>query len=224
MNRFVSRYVLGIAVFWLLGPDSSRADLLTNGSFELGNFNPNFQNFTVLSPGATDMTGWTTTTAELAWGQVPNPYGIVASDGNRFLDLTGYHNSFPYGGVTQTIPTTPGATYTLGLDIGSMPGGGVGGVDGGPVSVQASAGPTSMTFTYNPDITMQQWGHFSLNFVAVGPTTAISLLGESGIDYIGLDNVSVNLTATSIPEPSTLVAFSMAIVLMLAYSRCRRSG
>ena len=42
------------------------------------------------------------------------------------------------------------------------------------------------------------WQAESLAFTATGPTTTISLIGHSGFNYIGLDNVSVVQTAAGV--------------------------
>ena len=52
------------------------------------------------------MPGWTVTTANLAWIGPSNPFGLTASDGSYFLDLSGYHDNQPYAGVAATSIST----------------------------------------------------------------------------------------------------------------------
>ena len=40
-----------------------------------------------------------------------------------------------------------------------------------------------------------------MSFTASGPSTTIVLRGYSGLEYIGLDNVTVLQTSSAIPEP-----------------------
>ena len=185
----------------LVAPISAQAALITNGSFEnASGFVDNGQDTMVLSPQSTTMTGWTVVSAPLAWIGPGNPFGVTASNGNYFLDLTSYSDSKPYGGVTQTINTTAGASYQLSFDLG-------GSVQYGITdSIKASAGATSNTFSIST-LETNQWTHETLDFTAdAGPTTLISLIGDSGGAYIGLDNVSVTaVNPAAVPEPGTLL-------------------
>jgi hypothetical protein len=98
---------------------ASQANLLVNGSFEDGNFvNPG--NATMSLPiGSTAISGWTTVGDTLAWIGTGNPWGLTANDGARFLDLTDLAAGAPFGGVTQAVATTPGASYLLSFDLGT---------------------------------------------------------------------------------------------------------
>jgi hypothetical protein len=213
---FIKRiFVLGTAVIGAAVP--VHANLLQNGSFELGNFVPNGQDAMELAVGATDMTGWTVENASLAWIGPSNPFGLTASAGGYFLDLSGYHDSAPYAGVlqSQTISTTIGAQYRLSLDVGTDPA-----YDTAPVGVEVTAGSDSMTFTSTP-LQNNQWETFQFDFVATSANTSISLVGQASTDqkYIGLDNVSV----VPIPEPGalTLVA-GPCLLVVAAWRRLRK--
>src|SRR5450755_3887877 len=100
----VSR-LLRAAIFMVpvLGASMAHANLLTNGSFENGTFVPNTQDTDVLAPTSTAMTGWTVIGGEsLAWIGPTNPFGLTASQGSYFLDLTGYSAGPPFSGVSQS--------------------------------------------------------------------------------------------------------------------------
>lgn len=163
--------------------------LIVNGSFEEGSFAPDGNGFMSLSPGSTAITGWRTFSGELAWGQFPVS-DWPASDGNYFLDLTGYHDSTPYGGIQQTLTTSSGTRYRITFDLSvnqDSP------VSRGPITVRVEAtGNSSQEFTYDPPGTGIQWGRFAYDFVAVGPSTELSFLGTftAGGNTINLDNVS----------------------------------
>ena len=197
----------------------SYANLLTNGSFEDGNFIPDTSDSKSLEVGATDMTGWAVQTAGLAWIGPSNPFSLSASAGSYFLDLSGYHDNAPYGGVlqSQTIATTIGAQYELSFDLGTDVS-----YDTAPVSVQVTAGSTSQLFTAPVPAGHNQWQTFSLDFVATSANTSISLNGQAGTDqkYIGLDNVNLDI----VPEPGVLALLAGPGLLALAACRRRRKG
>jgi Protein of unknown function (DUF642)/PEP-CTERM motif len=199
-----------------LGLTSHAANLLTNGSFELGNFVPSEPGSMLLSAGALDITGWSVINGGLAWDGPSNPYGLTASAGSYFLDLTGDYDHSPYGGVQQTIATTIGGQYQLTFDIGSST---AYDNNGGliPVSIQANAGASSGTFTTATPTSASQWQAFSFNFTATSTTTLISLDGQASknIQYIGLDNVDIE----AVPEPGTLMLLAGPGLLALVASR-----
>jgi hypothetical protein len=58
-------------------------------------------------------------------------------------------------------------------------------------------------------------------FTATAATTTLSFVGASGVNYIGLDNVSVVATATPVSEPATL-ALMIASLSALGYVSRRR--
>jgi hypothetical protein len=198
-------FVLGIAVLCLELP--SFANLITNGSFESGNFVPDLNGTMSLSVGATDMTGWTVANASLAWIGPSNPFGLTASDGGYFLDLSGYHDNAPYAGVEQTlpIPTIIGDQYQLSLDLGTSTT-----YDSAPVSILVNAGSASTTFTSTPSVP-NGWETFTFDFIATSSSTSISLAGQSStsVKYIGLDNVNVEAVPIEpAPEPGTFALFA----------------
>jgi hypothetical protein len=195
---------------------SAHANLLTNGSFELGTF-VNDGNLTdSFSAGATTITGWSAVGRQVSWIDVGNPWGLSAQDGNRFLDLTGYNPGAPFGGVTQNVATTVGEQYAVSFYLGSY----TARWGGPPTSIVASAGGTSQTFTDSTATSTSTWTPFSLLFTATSATTAITLTGAAGVNYIGLDNVSVDPagTAGTVPEPGpfALLALGFGVLPLIA--------
>jgi hypothetical protein len=191
------------------------ANLLTNGSFESGSFVPNGDNAMTLSPGSTAITGWTVTNGDLAWINTPNPFGLSAANGTFFLDLTGYDDTAPYGGVTQNIATVLGANYALTFDLGGSTTYGV------PDSLTACAGASCSPFSITATGT-NDWVLETLNFTGTGGTMAVSLTGLAGGKYIGLDNVSVDAIA-AVPEPLTLSIFGAGLAGMAAMRRRKKA-
>jgi Protein of unknown function (DUF642)/PEP-CTERM motif len=198
------------AMCLLLGASLAQAqNLLVNGSFEDGAF-VNQGNQT-MSPaaGSTVITGWTVVTDSTAWINAGNPFGLAASDGSRFLDLTNYSAGAPFAGLSQSFATTAGAAYTLSFDLGGS------NAWGRPDALIASAAGTSASFTTglaSATTPNNDWYHESMTFTATGATTTLTLQGSVGFNYIGLDNVVVALLSApgttpdpvpAIPEPST---------------------
>jgi len=187
---------------------NARADLITNGSFENtgGTFTPDGNLVDELNSGSTAIPGWTTINGtQTAWIMNGNPWNISAAQGSFFLDLTGYSDSGKFGGVSQSFATTPGTNYIVTFDLGY---GGNSGVFGGPVTLRASAGGSSGTFTSgsgtpNPAV----WDLETFDFTATSTITTLDLVGIStaGGAYIGLDNVDVEAgSAGPVPEPGTV--------------------
>jgi hypothetical protein len=204
------------------------ANDLTNGSFEQGTHTNDGNNTETFLAGATDITGWTTVGSHVSWIADPNPFALTAQDGSRFLDLTGYTAGAPFGGVTQAIATTPGASYALSFELGSY----TARWGGPPVSVTASAGSTSQMFTDAATHSASTWTLETLDFTATGTSTEITLLGSAGFNYIGLDNVDVECASSAgcsgggggvgVPEPAMLSLLGLGLTI-LGIARRRRT-
>jgi Protein of unknown function (DUF642) len=184
-----------------LSAGAANANLITNGSFEdTTHFNPpNHDTMEVGIGDSTTMPGWTVIgqqlrTVPIAWIGPTNDFAITAPDGSYSLDLTGFQDGPPFGGVKQTISTVVGATYSLTFSLGAINQS----IDG----VQASAGLTSQNFLTPGTGIGNQWFTETMTFVATGTTTDVSILGIQGFSLIGLDNVDVELAAPpSVPGP-----------------------
>lgn len=103
--------------------------------------------------------------------------------------------------MQQTIATTKGFEYTVTFYLGSS------NTWGRPSSLNVSAAGQSANFTGSHAGGTNDWEQFSFVFVATGPESTIQFVGASGVNYIGLDNVSASMTA--VPEPT-----SYALALM----------
>jgi len=218
------KIVTSFSIIFALAAVHAHANLITNGSFENTNntFVGDGNKVDVLVSGSSVLPGWITTNGvPTAWIENGNPYNIPAADGQFFLDLTSYFDVGTYGGVTQSFATTAGATYVANFDLGY---GGDSGFFGGPVSVRADAGSFSGTFTSgrgtpNPAV----WNLETFQFTATSSLTQLSIIGVStaGGEYIGLDNVDVEVAQVgAIPEPDTY-AFVLSGMGLLVCARRR---
>ena len=168
-------------------------NLLLNGSFEFGNFkDTSGERSMSLLPGSPRITGWVVTGAsglDLEWVGATKRQGLSGAEGNRFIDLSGFHDSAPYDGISQTIPTSVGRQYKLSFAVGSD----VrwdGAVRPGVIVEITGVPPKSYTVS---DIGSNRWENFEFTFAASATNTTLTFSGATtnSIQYIGLDNVSV---------------------------------
>lgn len=209
-----------LAAALAMAAHAGAAELITNGSFETGTIVVNHGDSgaqQLLSGDSSTLAGWTVIGGnDVAWIGLGNPYAINASDGNQFLDLTGWHDqSATGGGVKQTIATTAGATYTLSFDIGNSSNYNFNTNDSLFVTAGSVVGQQVWTTISNQP---GSWEHVTLSFVASGATTDVSFAGGQAVWYIGLDNVSV----TAVPEPSSALMLGAGLLGMAVWLRRRR--
>lgn len=211
----LTRAGLGVALVASFG--AAQAQSLVNGSFETASANntaPSVVQTFTLGVGSTAINGWTVIGDDIAWIGGAQ-FGLSASAGNKFLDLTNVQAGAPFGGVEQTVGTVPGTIYTLSFDLGSSSAYGI------PSAIDASVlvvnvGTQTQTFTSTAS-GANNWQSYAMNFTAANPTTTIRLVGSAGRDYVGLDNVAV----TAVPEPGTwaMMLAGMAAVGSVASRR-----
>ena len=206
---------VAVGILFAVALQTANANLVTNGSFEM----PLSVGSPSLPTGSTYLQDWTVIIAEIAH-IFPGAFGVIASDGDYSLDLSGYHDSIPYGGVRQVINTTPGAVYNISFDVGSML---------ADSAVLVSAGDLFSSGTSTATLpTGVTWTTFTSSFTAQGATTDIDLIGvlsDAG-NYIGLDNVVVTLASlpNNVPEPGTLLLVSAGLLTLGGLRRAHSKG
>lgn len=195
-----------VLVCFALTAAASQASLIVNGSFETGGTFVNTALGAMQLPGSsTTIAGWTTTGEEIAWVDDTNLDGIFASVGSRHLDLAGFTNVAPAGGIEQSFATTIGQTYAVTFDMATNPAYGQ-----SCIAVFAAGSFQIFTPTVGPG---QIWHSYSWNFTATSTTTTLKFQeANSGQTvYNGLDNVAVNV----VPEPASLTALGLGICAVL---------
>lgn len=218
-----TRNVFAVAAL-LLASQAGAVNLITNGSFEDGQLVPNYVDPGARMIGPNDsvtLAGWTTLNSglDISWIGLGNPYNITASDGNNFLDLTGWHDQSGQGaGVMQTIATTAGMHYTLTFDQGNSARYNPGSTD----TLHVTAGDqVNVGFTVAPTDQPSVWTQQTLSFTATGSSTTVSFVGGQAIYFIGLDNVSV--VAAPVPEPTEALMLGTGLLGLALVARRRRS-
>jgi hypothetical protein len=183
----------------ILANGAAGANLIDNGNFaNVGNVyveNTGQGADDLLTPGATDIPGWTNVggpggTGNEMWIQPHNEYGLTSSPANPggfFVDLTGEGNVRPFGGLKQSIATTDGRKYVLTFYLG-----GDSYYDKHAPVLIVHAGHASGSYTFTPTA-RNQWVRETLDFTARASSTIIKFRGKynSPNYYIGLDSVSV---------------------------------
>src|SRR5699024_3767406 len=130
----------------------------------------------------------------------------------QFLDLTGDTNT-PTG-VEQTVVTLPGTTYDLSFWVGNVigPTAGVGStstvrvfLDGTELAAATNGGGGGTTIS---------WLQFTRSFVAAGPSTTIRFINGDPRDDTanGIDDVTLAVGVSAVPEPGTTVLVAGGLV------------
>lgn len=212
----------------------AKADLIVDGDFATptvgaGGFDAYHNGDMFGGPGNN---AWTATGPNVAVAVLSGTYsepGITfnsqGSSANN-ADLTG-NNTVTGTGLSQTIATTASTAYTLTFWLGVA--------DSQPTSNNYSAaailslqiaGGTPTSYT-NSSLTQGSvnWVQETVPFTATSSSTTLSFLtgeGNPNVNYIGLDNVSVNPTvAPAVPEPNTLVLGGIG-TLLVCWAKFRR--
>lgn len=204
MNQTGIRVLIAIG----LAVGAARAqNLLTNGSFESPVVpDGSFQNF---NSGSTGIPGWTVTGpagkgVSVVSGDYTNgSFSFPAEDGSQWLDLTG-DASNDAEGVSQSVSTVAGQTYTLSFWVGNLSGG----IWGIASSVGLSINGTPVeNFTNSTPGSTQTWQQFFYSFIATSDTTTIEFdnLDPTNDNTNGLDNVDLEEGGTAAPAPTNLI-------------------
>lgn len=196
MARFgvtaVAALVLACGTLGDAGEASATANLVQNGGFETPNVGTGY---TLFNAGSS-FTGWNVVgsgnVAVVSGKFAQNGFTFPAKSGAQWLDLTGVSNSA--AGVSQTVATKSGKTYTLKFSVGNVYN--PTGIFGVKSTVEVLVNGTKVFAAVNSKgkgKTKQVWKTFSLKVTAVSSSTSIEFLnGDPSNDTNnGLDAVSL---------------------------------
>jgi choice-of-anchor C domain-containing protein len=206
-KKLLATLALSVMAFWAT---PGMADLIYNGSFELGT-NPG--SYTTVYAGGTNITGWTVTSGSVDY------IGTYwdASDQDRSLDMNGAYQA---GAIASTsFATTTGAWYEIAFDMAGNPD--VQGVK----NLRVSAANSYKDYTFNTTgktKTNMGWVTETFTFKAIGTSTTLQFASLNPTpDAWGpaLDNVRGYM----VPLPGALILLGAGLVRLVAYSRRKRT-
>lgn len=207
MKKLIST-IAGSVYLLLVFAATANANLIVNGSFELGDYDDSAHSgYMRLSPGATTIEGWVVGGQGLDWHIIE---GSTAHFGRNGMDNSQYAVDLsldysPAGTIAQAFTTTPGLEYQLSFLLG---------VPGFNTAVKVSVADIVETFSLAAQSRYDfSWVAETLLFTATDVTTTL-LFESAGGGYWGpvLDNVSVMATTSPVPEPSTLLLLTLGLI------------
>ena len=195
MTTKLLRLMLVVAVFAFgtVGLAYAGSNLVTNGSFETGDF-----------------TGWTVSgdTSLIGVCSVSTCPGGFAPDEGTFAGFFG-----PVGdtaSISQMLNTVPGQEYTLSFEL-ALP------TAGTPNFFSVSLG--SSTFSLTNFGGSFGWETFTLTDLATSNHTPLIFTFRNDPAYWFLDSVNVSSGGGTVPEPGTLALFGSGVLGLAGFAR-----
>lgn len=204
---------------------AASANLIANSSFEIFADTVTFDSNggTAFNAGSTELTGWSINGNDVGFLEPSNNWNLTPSDGNYFMDLTGYTSlGFPKGVSQMLSGFNIGQVYTFSMDLGILNGpcylSGSVDICSGPIEVGASIGSLSEIFTHDSNDPGNIWGTYGFDFIADNSSMQLTIEGisvPSGNIYIGLDNVVVS----AVPLPAAVWLFGSGLLGLICLAR-----
>ncbi len=225
------RILLAVALGLILAIPAGRAqaNLILNGSFE----SPLLSSGQLLdlSAGSNVIPNWTILGSDILllqtnYSEPANGISaFTAQDGLNSVDLTGAFNTGPTDGVSQTVATVSGTSYTLTFYVGRASSSSGFYLTPATVGLSINGGAQTMYTNSNLTTGTTNWELFTVNFMATGSSTNIAFFNDtpSATAYAGLDNVTLLGAVASVPEPSSLVATGSALMILWLGFASRRA-
>jgi choice-of-anchor C domain-containing protein len=201
------KHLILILFCFCLVAGTAHANMITNGSFENGDYSGANWSWERLSSGDTRLTGWTIGGKGVDWhntAEFKPSYNGSLSEHMIDLNLDGFNGS---GTIAQTFATTAGKTYTVSFYMASPFSKGL------AVTVDSFGG----TFTQLYPGTPLTWRQHSFDFVADDNNATLMFSSLDSGSYWGaiLDNIDVETANTNqpvVPEPSTALLVGAGLV------------
>lgn len=201
----MKRHILlsGLLLFAAAVLPASAANLVTNGSFELGTL------------GIGSFQGWQanlgdTSTFVDSSGQTGSLYGQAFNG----LWAAYFGSTAADGGasISQSLATITGQQYLLTFELAND-NGGLPPINDFIVTVGAQ-----QAFSFS-NLAAQPYTFYQFAFTAASNQTALTLFGSNDNSYLELDNVTV----APVPEPGALALFTVGGLLTTLLLRCHSS-
>lgn len=195
----------GAIVFAMVAVAGAHANLVNNGSFELGT-NPG--SFTTVNTGGSNITGWSVTSGSVDY------IGTYwqSADGSRNVDMSG--NSL--GRLSQSFATVAGVLYDVTFAYSANPDSPNGGLRKTDVNIRETDTSnllSNLQVTWSVPAegntkTDMKWKTATFSFVAADAATTIEFDSLATNSYgIAVDDVKV---VQAVPEPATIAGLGMA--------------
>jgi hypothetical protein len=202
-----TRHCLAVVTACLASGAATAANIVPNGSFEIGGFANTTCNYMLLAPGDSSLAGWTVANQSIAWGRSTCD-GFAGSDGPSFVDLSAFGANSPNGTLAQLLGTTTGVQYDFAIDQ-----------QGGAVTV--TLGGTPLTLTSGSVV--GGWTRYTSSFTATGNSTLLAVSNAApGNPVVFIDNVQLS-AVVPVPAAGWLLLAGLG-ALGTASSRRQRGG
>jgi hypothetical protein len=188
--------VVALAFCLLVAAPTFAQNLITNGSFETGDFS-----------------GWTTS---------GNWDGNTAIETGAFYDYSGAQDGNFYSvwgavgsdaSISQTLTTVAGAQYTISFWFAS--------VGDNPSDFSVSWDGTQLLSLTNPN-TGSNWTQYTFQATGTGSDT-LTFTGRDDPAWMALDNISVTENQPTVPEPSSFLLLGTGVLGLGGFVR-RKMG
>lgn len=188
----------------LLGSAQADAELVSNGGFEA-------------NAGAWSVpSGWTAGVFAFA----ATAGDVQLSDAHSGSFVAGFSSVNTLDSLSQSLATVAGQSYTLSFWLNNsffaLNPDGSGGVN------QFTASWNGATVFDQTDLSTSGWQQYSVDVTANSADSALSFSGRNKYGYFGLDDVSVVLAVTAVPEPASYAMLLAGLGVLGAAARRRR--
>jgi hypothetical protein len=193
-----------------------------NGGFEEPVLGGSAQNF---SPGDLTLTGWTITgnSVLLLTNDYSENSGTLQFDsrsGNQHLDLTGAGNT-GLRSIDQDVAIVPAARYLLSFWVGNQDDTRVNYVLPSTVNLSVNGSFVNAYTNAGDTIGNLNWKQFQYGFVATSALTNLRFGNATpiGDNMLGLDDVSLDLDSSNVPEPGSVALLGIGLTGFAALRR-----